>query len=189
MGIVAGPSCQELWVIEMPQYLRAMNTRNTPRIPLLIHFALLIILTVLAAFTARAESPEAVTIRGWLHAGESNLSDALVVVELNGESCVRSVLLRNGRFEFELPVNAKARLVFEKPGYLSKEVLVDTRNAKAGSRANKANRTVKFEVVLEEETRYRDHVYMGPVGTIDFVNGTGTMKVRYFKQLTAFQEK
>jgi hypothetical protein len=161
-----------------------------PNIPFLIPVTLFFIIFSLIALTSQAApagGPPSgdVTIRGWLHAGDANLADAMVVVVLNEESCVRSILLRNGRFEFELPVGAKARLLFEKPGFLTKEVVVDTQNALTGSRSEKVNRNVKFDVVLESEEKQPERVYAGPVGSINFVKGTGTMRVRYDRQLVA----
>ncbi len=157
-----------------------MKTRtNAPHIPWFIPFILVIILTFVASLTLHADTPENVVIRGWLFTEDHDMSDAQVIVVLNEVSCVRSVLLKNGRFEFELPVGAKARLFFEKPGRLTKEVLVDTRNALNTARARKLNKTVKFDVVLEGVERDAGKVYAGPVGRIGFVNGTGTMKVMH----------
>lgn len=161
-----------------------MKTRtNAPHIPWFIPFILVIILTFVASLTLHADAPENVVIRGWLFTEDHDMSDAQVVVVLNDESCVRSVLLKNGRFEFELPVGAKARLFFEKPGHLTKEVLVDTRNALNTARARKLNKTVKFDVVLEGVDEAAEKIYAVPVGRIGFVNGTGTMKVMHHVEM------
>lgn len=146
--------------------------------------ALLVCFSVLAPQLAQAEE-EKVTIVGWLRADDATLTDAVMVVELEGRICLYSVLLDNGRFEFELPIGAKARLHFVKPGYLSKEVVVDTENAMNTDRAERINKTVRFEVELESEAARKNKVYPGPVGSIDFLNGTGLMKVRYDRRLVA----
>jgi hypothetical protein len=86
---------------------------------------------------------------------------------------------------FTVPVNAKARLVFLKPGHLPKEVEVDTRNALNTSKAERMNRKVVFDVVLESEEQRPGRRYDGPVGSITFVNGTGTMKVRHDLRVVA----
>ena len=108
-----------------------------------------------------------------------------MVVELEEEQCLRSVLLRNGRFEFQVPAGSHARLVFLKSGNLTKEVLVDTKNALVSSQANKINKTVKFDVVLESTEERKHLVHLGPVGYIHFVNGTGLMRVRHDERVMA----
>jgi hypothetical protein len=156
------------------------NRLTRPTIPLVLPVLLAIISILVLALTVQAASPrEEVVIRGWLHAQDKDLADGLVVVEVDDVQCVRSILLRNGRFEFTLPVGAKARLVFLKPGFISKEVLVDTRNAMNTSRARKLNRLVKFDVVLDPLERHPGREHAGPVGRIHFVTGTGAMIVRH----------
>ena len=129
---------------------------------------------------APAVGRDEVLITGWLH-----VSDAILVVELEGEHCLYTKLEFNGRFAFTVPVNAKARLVFLKPGHLPKEVEVDTRNALNTPKAERMNRKVVFDVVLESEEQRPGRRYDGPVGSITFVNGTGTMKVRHDLRVVA----
>ena len=88
-------------------------------------------------------------ITGWLHVKDSTVPDVILVVELEENFCTHSEILPNGRFYFEIPVDAKARLVFNKPGYLTKEVVIDTRNALNNKEATKVNSKVKFDIVLE----------------------------------------
>ncbi len=126
-----------------------------------------------------------VLITGWLHVSDDHVNDAILVVELEGEHCLYTKLEFNGRFAFTVPVNAKARLVFLKPGHLPKEVEVDTRNALNTPKAERMNRKVEFDVVLESEEQRPGRRYDGPVGSITFVNGTGTMKVRHDLQVVA----
>ena len=134
----------------------------------------------IACFALAAQGAEnMVTITGQLRADDQSLADAVVVVELGDDACLRSELGANGRFEFKVPVGSKARLIFLKPGYLTKEVEVDTKNALTSDQARKLNKKVKFDVVLEEELQHMDEVYLGPVGYIHFVNGSGLMRVRH----------
>lgn len=126
-----------------------------------------------------------IKITGWLHAADGRMDDAVLVVELEGEHCLYAQLDVNGRFAFTIPVNAKARLVFLKPGHLSKEVEVDTRNALNTQRAERLNRKVQFDVMLESEEQRPGRRYEGSVGAITFVNGTGTMKVRHDLRVVA----
>jgi len=144
----------------------------------------LLSLAGIACFAMAAQGADnMVTITGQLHADDLSLSDAVVVVELGDDACLRSELSANGRFEFNVPVGAKARLIFMKPGFLTKEVEVDTKNALNNDQARKLNKKVKFDVVLEEELQHMDEVYMGPVGYIHFVNGSGLMRVRHDERM------
>jgi len=126
-----------------------------------------------------------VLITGWLHVSDDHMNDAVLVVELEGEHCLYAELEFNGRFAFTIPINAKARLVFLKPGHLPKEVVVDTRNALNTPKAERMNRKVVFDVVLESEEQRPGRRYDGPVGAITFVNGSGTMKVRHDMRMVA----
>ena len=125
---------------------------------------------------------EQVVITGWLHVEDSRVDDVLLVVEVDGVLCQPALVQGNGRFVIGLPAGSKATLQFSKPGHLPKEVLVDTRNALNTPQARRANRRVKFDVVLEPERARPGHAYAGPVGSIGFVNGTGTMRVRHHKR-------
>jgi hypothetical protein len=134
----------------------------------------------LAVFAGDRPEGERITISGHLYADHAAMNDAIVVVELEQDLCLRSELRADGRFAFELPAGAKAKLVFLKPGYLVKEVLVDTRNAQLGA---KANSNVRFDVVLDEATQHMNETYVGPVGYITFLKGTGLMRVRHDERM------
>lgn len=142
----------------------------------------------LVVSAAPLEAMEEVTITGHLLADDQPLNDAVLVVELSGNSCLRSELRANGQFKFRVPVGAKARLFFLKPGYLTKEVLVDTKNAMNTDRARSLNKKVEFDVVLDEELQHVGETYIGPVGHITFVNGTGLMRVRHDERMVALEQ-
>lgn len=149
----------------------------------------LLSLAGIACFAMAAQaSTDEVTICGRLHAENAALSDAVVVVELGNDACLRSELDASGRFKFNVPVGTKARLIFIKPGYLTKEVEVDTKNAMNSDRARQLNKKVKFDVVLEEELQHMNEAYMGPVGYIHFVNGSGLMRVRHDERMVPLEK-
>lgn len=148
---------------------------------LLALFALLGLSLVAAATPPRNE----VLISGWLLADGTRMDDAVLVVELEGRDCLFAELFDNGQFFFRLPVVAKATLLFIKPGHLPKEVVVDTHNAMITPKAQRENRKMKFDVVLEEENKHPGRRYDGPVGSIHFVRGTGTMKVKHDLRVVA----
>ena len=139
----------------------------------------------LAASPVPPVSGDRVRISGWLHADNIRQDDAILVVEMNGEHCLAAELHDNGQFFLTLPVGAQSRLIFTKPGHLPKEVEVNTRNAMNTSKAERMNRKVEFNVVLETEEQRPGLQYDGPVGAITFVNGTGTMKVRHDQRVVA----
>ncbi len=141
--------------------------------------ALLTALFALVALSLSADpsGPEVVRVMGRLHNTDGRLDDAVLVVELGGEHCLSAELDAYGRFTMDLPVNSRVLLQFLQSGHLPKEVVVDTHNAMNTPKARRENRKVKFEVVLEEERVRPGHRYERPVGSIHFVNGTGTMKV------------
>ncbi|MBL7964763.1 MAG: hypothetical protein JNM31_13075 [Flavobacteriales bacterium] len=141
----------------------------------------------LSMFASSGKLPTEVVITGWLHVEDTQVEDVVLVVEVDDDRCQVAELLGNGRFIITLPVAAKARLVFQKPGHLEKVVLVDTRNAMNTRAAMKANRKVKFDVVLESEIKRTGRRYEGAVGTVSFVNGSGVMKVRHHEKLVAAQ--
>ncbi|MCB0795735.1 MAG: hypothetical protein KDB88_13455 [Flavobacteriales bacterium] len=150
---------------------------------LLMLFALLLYAAPLAA----ADRPEQLRIMGWLHVDDRNVEDVVLVVELENDLCLEAIVHPSGRFEFEVPLDAKARLVFIKPGHLQKEITLDTRNAMLTDRAVRINRKVKFDVQLEAQEKRPDRAYERPVGSIAFVNGSGLMKVWYDPHLVAAQ--
>ena len=154
-----------------------MKTQKLFSVEAALLTALLALLGI--AVLAAPASTKEVIITGQLHAEDQSLIDAVVVVELGGHACLRSELSANGRFEFNVPVGSKARLIFLKPGFLTKEVEVDTKNALNSDQARKLNKKVRFDVVLDEEPQHMNEVYMGPVGYIHFVNGSGLMRVRH----------
>jgi hypothetical protein len=154
------------------------------RIPISFEAALLTaLLALLALSLLAAPDPaagnEVIHLSGRVHSADGRLEDAVLVVELDGKYCRYTELLDNGRFHMALPLDSKVRLHFLKPGHLPKVVDVDTRNALNTPKAERTNRNVDFEVVLETEAQRPGLRYDGPVGTIRFVNGTGTMKVQH----------
>ncbi|MBL7981746.1 MAG: hypothetical protein JNL52_08020 [Flavobacteriales bacterium] len=160
------------------------------RVHLTFEAALLVALFALFGLSLFASPTGAVVkdeilITGRLLAEDRHMDDAVLVVELEGDRCLFAELYDNGQFFFRLPVGAKATLLFMKPGHLPKEVTVDTRNALNTPKAVKENRKVKFEVVLESEEQRPGRRYDGPVGSIRFVNGSGTMKVMHDLRVVA----
>ncbi|MBV6403710.1 MAG: hypothetical protein GFGODING_00455 [Flavobacteriales bacterium] len=135
---------------------------------------------LLAAPFAGHAALEYVLITGWLTGPEVDQRESVLSVELEGETCVYTVLETDGYFAFSLPVDARAELFFAKPGHLAKRITVDTRNADSSAKARRVNKNVRFEVVLEEAGSRPALADNRLVGSISFVKGTGLMKVRYY---------
>ncbi|HQX29264.1 MAG TPA: hypothetical protein PLX64_02835 [Flavobacteriales bacterium] len=122
-------------------------------------------------------------LTGWLHMDTLDAQDVVLAVELGDSECMFAKVQPNGRFEFHVPVNVKARLIFYKPGFITKSVDVDTRNALNTKDAQKANQKVDFDVILEANDIHRGLEYAGPVGAITFLNGSGLMKVKHDRKM------
>ena len=122
-------------------------------------------------------------LTGWLHMDTLDAQDVVLAVELGDSQCMFAKVQPNGRFEFHVPVNAKARLIFYKPGFITKSVDVDTRNALNTKNAQKTNHKVNFDVILEADDTHRGLAYAGPVGAITFLNGSGLMKVKHDRKM------
>lgn len=108
------------------------------------------------------------------------MADVVVEIEVNGTVRTASVS-ENGRFNITLPADVEAKLRFEKPGHLSKEVLVDTRNSQDGDFTQRTRR-LKFAVVMQLERRMGNWNYNGPVGAIGFEDG-GCLAVQHDREL------
>ena len=162
-----------------------MNKRNDKKLEATA-LAALLALSALTLFGAPAMTPpDEVLLTGWLHVDDRTVNDLVLVVELDGDRCLFAEVHASGRFEVLVPVGCKALLSFIKPGHLTKEVVVDTRNAMNTTKAQQTNRKVKFDVVLEPIEKRLGRKYQGPVGSLIFVNGTGTMKVKHDLRVVA----
>ncbi|MCB0794799.1 MAG: hypothetical protein KDB88_08690 [Flavobacteriales bacterium] len=124
---------------------------------------------------------DGVQLRGWLHVEDLSMRQAVLKVYVNG-TVTEVRMSESGRFDLELPVNAKARLRFENPGHLPKEIDVDTRHARDGLFGRKP-RQVRFGVILELERHMGRLNYAGPVGAIRFDAEGGCLAVDHDKQL------
>jgi hypothetical protein len=146
-------------------------------------FTAILALFGLAVFAAPQGDCSEVTITGYMVADGMDLRDAVLVVELEDRDCLESKLQANGKFEFTIPANVKARLMFLKPGFLPKEVFLDTRNAMNTDDACQRNKKVEFDVQLKEALQHLNERHAGPVGYITFVNGTGFMRIRHDERM------
>ena len=124
---------------------------------------------------------EAVILTGWLHVEDLTMADAVVEVEVNGVTQIAPVN-EQGRFTVTLPADAEVLLRFQKPGHLSKEVVVDTRHARTGEPGRKT-RHVKFAVIMELERWMGGLAYSGPVGSIGFDPEGGCVAVEHDRKL------
>jgi hypothetical protein len=160
-----------------------MEKRNNPmRIAGSIAALLTLInTTALAGPPPGPPAEETVVLTGWLHVEGYTMSDVVIEVEVNGAYSTAHVS-ENGRFTVTLPAEADAKLRFEKPGHLPKEVLVDTHHATDGEPGQRVRR-VKFAVIMELERRMAGLTYPGPVGSIGFDQGGGCLAVAHDRSL------
>lgn len=122
-----------------------------------------------------------VALTGWLHVDDLRMDEITVEVEVDGAIELAPVS-RNGRFSVDLPVGTEAILRFERIGYQSKEVLVDTRHAQDGPMAEE-ERNVSFAVILEPERFMGGQTFAGPVARLGFDPGGGCVAVSHTRKL------
>ncbi len=162
-----------------------MEKRRNLSIEVTILIAALALCSLTLFGASKPGNPEEVLLTGWLHVEDRYVGDLVLVVELDGERCSYAEVLTNGRFIISVPLGSEVLLAFIKPGHLSKEISVSTRNALNTRQARHDNRTVKFDVVLESMEKRAGRSYKGPVGSLSFVNGSGYMMVRHDPKLVA----
>jgi membrane-associated protease RseP (regulator of RpoE activity) len=152
-----------------------------------VAFVSLMVQVPALAETGREKSEE-VVFTGWLRVEDRNVDDLVLVVE-TAESCLYAEVLPSGRFIVAVPVGSEARLAFIKPGHITKEIELDTRNSMSNRKAARANSKVKFDVVLEPESKRPGRAYDGPVGSLAFNKGTSSTKVRHTLNVVAAEKK
>ena len=120
-------------------------------------------------------------LTGWVHVEDLSFDATSVELEVNGE--VQLVpLTPTGRFDITLPAGTEAVMRFEHPGHLTKEVVVDTHNARAGA-FDEETRHVRFAVILELTRLMAGFTYAGPVGNIAFDKDGGCVAVDHTPKL------
>jgi hypothetical protein len=159
-----------------------METRNNTSLKagLLSLFLMPAGIALAGAPPTGASVDETVVLTGWLHVEDHTMADVTLEVLVKGTVRTAQVS-ENGRFTVSLPADTEATLRFEKPGHLSKEVVVDTRNSQDGS-FNQRTRRLKFAVVMQLERYMAGWAYTGPVGSIGFEIG-GCVAVSHDRSL------
>ncbi|MBX2973170.1 MAG: hypothetical protein KF797_08705 [Flavobacteriales bacterium] len=165
-----------------------MNKRNLLFAPL--GAAALLLTTPANAMTppASSTSDASVQLTGWLHVDDLEMSDVTILVAVNGAMRTAHVS-SNGRFDIDLPAESAATLRFEKPGHVTKEVTVDTRNVQDGSFNGQRRRHVKLAVIMEQERFMAGLTYAGPVGSIGFDQGGGCVAVAHTRTMVPVKRR
>lgn len=159
-----------------------MSTQHLPQCG--VAMAALFSLFVFPLQQTRAQPVDSqVEIRGELLFADLERHGSLEVVELDNRICVPLHIRPNGHFTLTLEAGNKAYLRFEQDGYLTKEVLVDTRYANLTRQAARKNSTLRFAVQMTPELPDKELLYAGPVGIITYRKGTGLMKVSYDRSM------
>lgn len=125
-----------------------------------------------------SKSTATVELIGWLHVDDAEMKDVVLRVEVNGE-VHRARVSGTGRFDVAIPAESAATLRFEKPGHVTKEVTVDTRNVEDGGFSGQKKRQVKLAVIMEQVRFMAGLTYAGPVGNIGFEPGGGCVAVAH----------
>jgi hypothetical protein len=154
-------------------------------IPYTLHRTALLMALLLACLCPRVSvaadgrNAAAVVLTGWLHVDDLRMDEVVVEVEVGG-SVEYTRVSRNGRFTVGLPAGTEATLRFERNGYQTKEVLVDTRGAVAGTHTEHA---ISFAVVLDPVRTMGGQTFAGPVATISVAPGGGGLAVVHTRRL------
>ncbi|MBS1943401.1 MAG: hypothetical protein JST38_21265 [Bacteroidetes bacterium] len=124
-----------------------------------------------------------VEIHGRVLIDEEHQEGTFEVLEVGNWICKPLEVFPDGRFNLKLNAGERAYLRFEQEGFLTKEVLVDTRNANITKAAARKNKSLKFDVQMTPVLPDKQLAYAGPVGIITYLKGTGLMKVKYDRSL------
>lgn len=130
-----------------------------------------------------AFAQDKVVIHGRVLIDEQHRQGTFEVLEVGNWVCMPLDVYPDGRFDLKLNAGERAYLRFEQEGYLTKEVLVDTRNANLTKQAARKNKTLRFDLQMTPQLADRQLAYAGPVGIITYLKGTGLMKVQYERSL------
>ena len=130
-------------------------------------------------------SAQEVWLTGQLLVIDDDMRDVELLIAVENGTCDHARITRNGRFDIILPAGAKARLTFQKPGHIAKEINVDAKDLKKDLIGRGEDRKVNFDVILAPEEAFPGLAHDGPVGTITFRRGTGALMVDHHPSLVA----
>lgn len=128
---------------------------------------------IAAAITTFAQPP--VTFMGSVIPLGNDRGQARINLQVDGvQQEVR--VKANGHFRFTVEAGQQVRMFSSCEGFLAKEVVIDAANAADGLRAE---RTVKFDVELEQQNNSGDLYHKDPAGNLAFTAGSGLLVVAY----------
>lgn len=126
-----------------------------------------------------------VWITGQLFVIDDRMDDVELLIDVENGQCQSARIKKNGRFDVLLPAGAKARMIFQKPEHIAKEVVVDASDLDRKMFTRGEDRRVDFDVILIPEEHYPGFMHDGPVGSITFRQGTTVLKVQHHETLVA----
>lgn len=129
------------------------------------------------------EAQDQVVIRGKILCDVACTNHTFEVLEVSDWICLPLDIKASGQFTIKLAIGDRACLRFEQEGYLTKEVVVDTKHANLTRKAARKNRSLHFDVQMTPLLPDKDLVYAGPVGNISFQEKTGLMKVQFDRSM------
>ena len=112
-----------------------------------------------------------IIVYGKLKIEKGNLDKTQILVKKNGTIIETYNLPKNGKFEFELDINADYLLTFNKEGYVSKSINVNTKVPEDAS-SSESFQPFQFQVSLFKQLEGIDYVVFNqPVGKIKYSRG------------------
>ena len=130
-------------------------------------------------------APEEVWLTGQLIVKDDAMDDVELLIAVENGECREARIRKSGRFDIVLAAGSKARLTFQKPDHIAKEILVDATNVNKDLIGRGEDRKVKFDVILVPDDAYPGLVHDGPVGSITFRRGSSALKVDHHERLVA----
>lgn len=130
----------------------------------LLHTALFI---VAVAFSLVANAQGHVVFKGSiLMAGDTNEEVSMIVTD--GVDTMDVMIGRHGQYNFAVPTNETVRVILSSKEHITKEILLDTHNAREAKGPFARPETVEFYVQLERQNKNYPMEYGGLVGKIYF---------------------
>ena len=149
---------------------------NTLRLSLITLAATVAILNCKAA---KPRDGQMITVQGQVSCSDGDPNAAYVLLFVD-ECLVDSASVdRDGGFVADLPVNIVYTLEVHKPGFTTKRVEMDTRNALANPAYARWNRDLNVEILLFPRPAGEAADHCAPAGRFSFDGTTGELKVEH----------
>lgn len=126
--------------------------------------------------TVAANAQAFVAFEGRLLVASADMDNVHMTVT-DGTETMDVALRPNGKFEFFIPVNDQVTLTLDRPGYISKTMLIDTHNAPSKEGVIDRTARVELDLALEPQPSDLELCYDKPMGKVEFDATTGETRI------------